>query len=329
MSRERESRCCKNCFKACGVLLALVIALAAAMGIYEWLFEGPETSLGIRIDVPDDQILYQYADGEFQGDPISYEIEVTNFLRNDLVDVTVADSVGFEWTGDLDALETRQFDTTLDWCAHQCSVIEAHVVGYLANGTQVSANCSCDIGDCIHGGSYELPFAISEDFVSCQMSGRGYCSGLAIRLRLTSNLNLTIDVEIKPGWVLINSGSGQNMILLEARTIEVDVDVDVDVNLEGYCLDLHKGNPSLSENFSIVTGANPYGEDVDTLLEYLVGLSISEYGVTSAQLAIWVLTDDIAENEIPFDYYQRDIDEARELLEGAGFDVSGKNLFQE
>jgi len=311
------------------VIFALLVALAVVMGLFSWLFEVPETALDISIDVPDDQILYQYADGEFQGDPIDYDIEVTNLLREDLEDVTVSDSVGFEWTGNLDAEETRQFETTLDWCAHQCSVIEAYVVGYLANGTQVSANCSCDIGDCIHGGSHELPFAISEDFVSCEMTGRGYCSGLAVRLRLTSNLNLTIDVEIKPGWVLINSGSGQNMILLEQRTIEVDVDVDVDVNLEGYCLDLDKGNPSYSQNFSIVTGANPYGEDVDTLLEYLAGLSSSEYSVISAQLAIWVLTDDIAENEIPFDYYQHDIEDARELLEGAGFDVSGKNLFQE
>ncbi len=329
MSSDRGSRCCKNCFKAIGVIFALLVALAFVMGLFSWLFEGPETSLDIQIDVSDDQVLYQYVDGEFQGDPIDYEIAVTNLLREDLTGVTVSDSVGFEWTGELDAQETRKFDSTLDWCTHQCSIIEASVVGYLANGTQVSANCSLDIGDCIHGGSYELPFAISEDFVSCEMTGTGYCSGLAIRLQLTSNLNLTIDVEIKPGWVLINSGSGQNMILLEERTIEVDVDVDVDVNLEGYCLDLHKGNPSYSQNFSIVTGTNPYGEDVDTLFEYLSGLPSSDYRVITVQLALWVLTDDIAENEIPFDYHQYDIDDARELLEGAGFDVSGKNLFQE
>jgi hypothetical protein len=118
------------------------------------------------------------------------------------------------------------------------------------------------------------------------------------------------------------------MILLEQRTFEVDVDADIDVNLEGYCLDLHKGNPSYSQNFSIVNGTNPYGEDVDTLLEYLAGLSSSEYTIVPVQLAIWVLTDDIAENEIPFDYHSSDIDDARDLLEGAGFDVSGKNLFQ-
>ncbi|MHA2433552.1 MAG: hypothetical protein ACXADO_10025 [Candidatus Thorarchaeota archaeon] len=293
------------------------------------MFEVPETAFDIRIDVPDDRILYQYADGEFQGDPIDYEIEVTNLLREDLEDVTVSDSVGFEWTGELDAEETRQFDTTLDWCAHQCSMIEADVVGYLANGTQVSANSSFDIGSCIYGGSHELPYAISENFVSCEMTGRGYCSGTAVRLILTSNLNLTIDVEIKPGWVLINSGSGQNMILLEQRTIEVNVDVDININLEGYCLDLDKGNPSYSQNFSIVNGTNPYGEDVDTLFEYLTGLPSSEYGVVPIQLALWVLTDDIAENEIPFDYHQYDIEDARELLEGAGFDVSGKKLFQE
>jgi hypothetical protein len=310
------------------VIFALLVALAVVMGIFSWLFEVPDTALDISIDAPDTQILYQYTDGEFQGDPIDYEIAVTNLLKEDLEDVTVSDSVGFEWTGDLEAEETRQFDTSFDWCAHQCKMIEAYVVGYLANGTQVSANCSCEIGSCIYGGSYELPFAISEDFVSCEMTGRGYCSGLTIRLRLTSNLNLTIDVEIKPGWVLINSGSGQNMILLEQRTFEVDVDADIDVNLEGYCLDLHKGNPSYSQNFSIVNGTNPYGEDVDTLLEYLAGLSSSEYTIVPVQLAIWVLTDDIAENEIPFDYHSSDIDDARDLLEGAGFDVSGKNLFQ-
>ncbi|MFX1266240.1 MAG: hypothetical protein ACFFH0_12715 [Promethearchaeota archaeon] len=329
MSSDRGSRCCANCFKAIGVIFALLVALAVVMGLLSWLFEVPDTALDIQIDVPDGQVLYQYTDSEFQGDAIDYEIAVTNLLSEGLEDVTVSDSVGFEWTGTLDAEETRQFDNSLDWCAHQCSVIEAYVVGYLANGTQVSANCSCTIGDHIYGGSYELPFAISEDFVSCKMTGTGYCSGLAVRFRLTSNLNLTIDVEIKPGWVLINSGTGQNMILLEHRTIEVDVDVDVDVNLEGYCLDLHKGNPSFSQNFTIVNGTNPYGEDIDTLFEYLAGLSSSDYSVISVQLALWVLTDDISENEIPFDYYQRDIDDARELLEGAGFDVSGKNLFQD
>lgn len=329
MSADRGSKACLTCFKICGVLLVLLVGLSFVVGLISWLFEVPETALGLSIDIPDETTTYQYVDGQFQGEPIDYTISVINYLSEGLDNVTVSDNVGFQWTGSLDANEGRDFDSTLDWCAHQCTVIEAFVEGYLTNGTRCFNNASANIGSCIYGGCHNLSSALDNDFVSCEFRGRGYCSGLAIRLILTSQLNLTIDISLEPGMILINSGSGQNMILLDQRTLEVEAEIEASYDLEGYCLDLHKGNPSIFENFTILNGTGEYGDEISALFDYLSRLPSSARPVIAVQLAIWVLTDDIARDEIPFDYSESDIEKARELLEGAGFDVSEKRLFQE
>ncbi|MFQ6095883.1 MAG: thioester domain-containing protein, partial [Candidatus Bathyarchaeia archaeon] len=127
---------------------------------------------------------------------------------------------------------------------------------------------------------------------------------------------------------LVNSGSGQNMIVAESDTLTVKPEVELELDIEAYCLDLHKENPSTEETFTIQTDPGVYGEDVINLMKSLEGVPISQRSYDAVQIALWVITDDVSREDIRIFFSEQDIDDAKWLLEKAGIDTAGKKLFQ-
>lgn len=178
-----------------------------------------------------------------------------------------------------------------------------------------------------YSGTYTLAEAIDSDKISVEISGTGYSSGQSMRIKINSNLNMIINITLKPGIVLANSGSGQNMITAESKTIKVKPKIEVDIEIEAYCLDAHKDNPSSSETFSIQADSGKYGEDAIKLLQSLEDVSDYKKSVIAIQIALWVITDDISREDIAFDFSEEDINDAKWLLENVEIDISNKKLF--
>ena len=221
--------------------------------------------------------------------------------------------------------ESRTFSIEFIGSTAEEVVNEVYVDGYTEKEQHVWNQASWTV-DITHA-RYDLLDAVDEGLVDAESRGTGYCAGDCIKLRITPKLEFTIDVEITPGLILINSGSGQNMIVAEARIVTVKPGVELDFDIEAYCLDSHKDNPSSKETLSMQTDPGPYEEDVVTLMESLEGVPSAQKSIGAAQIALWVITDDISKEDIRINYSTGDIEDAKWLLENAGIDTSGQRLF--
>ena len=94
--------------------------------------------------------------------------------------------------------------------------------------------------------------------------------------------------------------------------------------MDAYCLDFDKGNPSKQNEFSL----GDINSEIKKIFESADELTAAG-SVAAIQIAVWVLTDDILQEELKerLDIDEEDIQNARFLLEKAGMDVSYKRLF--
>jgi hypothetical protein len=92
-------------------------------------------------------------------------------------------------------------------------------------------------------------------------------------------------------------------------------------------LDFHKENPSSSTKFSVGTFTEP---QILRILDTLTNLSSDITSVGAIQTAIWVVTEDVSKKELVerFLVEQKDIDNAKIILEEAGIDTTSKRLFR-
>jgi len=176
---------------------------------------------------------------------------------------------------------------------------------------------------------YDLVKAVDKGLIEVEFRGKDACAGDVIRLKIKPKLEVSIDIEIEPGLILINSGVGQNMIVAEKDTVTVKAEVGLELDIEAYCLDPHKDNPSTNETLTMQTDPVTYGEVVVDFMESLVDVPWDKKSVDAVQIALWVITDDITRDDIRIFFSEQDIEDAKWLLENAGIDISGKRLFQE
>jgi len=175
----------------------------------------------------------------------------------------------------------------------------------------------------------DLVDAVDRGLIEVEFRGTGACAGEVIELKVTLNLDVSVDIETEPGLILVNSGVGQNMIVAEEDTLTVKVEVELEVEIEAYCLDSHKANPSDEETLHLETDPGTYGEVVVELMQSLRGAPSERRSVKAVQIALWVVTDDVSRDDIRFYFSEQDVEDAGWLLENAGIDISGKRLFQE
>ena len=177
---------------------------------------------------------------------------------------------------------------------------------------------------------YSLLEAFDEEGITITLSGRGYCSGDTVNLRVKAELEVSFDLKVESGTVLVNSGAGQNMIIAETSTVRVEPEVELEVKLEAYCLDLHKDNPSLEEVFEI---SEDHGYPVEALelMSSLRGVSYEHKSVSGIQLALWVVIEDPSRSEVSriVRVSDSDLEDAAWLLDNIGIDHTQKNLFRE
>jgi len=176
---------------------------------------------------------------------------------------------------------------------------------------------------------FNLVDVVDRGLIEVEFRGKGACAGDAIRLKITPKIEVSIDVEIEPGLILVNSGAGQNMIVAEENTVTVKVEIELELDIEAYCLDSHKDNPSNDETLTMQTDPGKYGEVVTEFMQSLGDTPSERRSVDAVQIALWVITDDISREEIRIFFSEQDIQDAKWLLENAGINTSGKRLFQQ
>lgn len=265
-----------------------------------------------------------------QGDQFTYNVTVTNTGDRNLFNVSVSDSYNFRWTGSLSVNESRTFFIEFNNSIEENLINKVLVEGYTKKGWRVHNQYSWTVAMIAEEiMMYNILDAIDEKLIDVEFRGMGFCSGKAIKLKITPKIDFSIKIKVTPGLILINSGSGQNMIVAEASITTIKPEIDCNLEIETYCLDSDKSNPSSYEILSIQTDSGTYGGDVVRLMKSLENISFRSYyfSVQSIQIALWVITDDISEEDIRIDYSYEDIEDAKWLLENAGVDITGKNLF--
>ena len=179
--------------------------------------------------------------------------------------------------------------------------------------------------------SMDLLWAFSEEGVTITLRGRGYCSGDAVELKITSELKASVDLKVEPGTILVNSGEGQNMILAETTTVRLLPGVEVELKLEAYCLDLHRDNPNSSEVFTVSEDLEGYCPEAVDLMKSLGGAPREYRSVSGVQLALWVVIEDPPRSDVEkvFSVSESALEDTRWLLENIGVDPGQKKLFTE
>jgi hypothetical protein len=185
-----------------------------------------------------------------------------------------------------------------------------------------------------------LANAISQGLIQATFTGNGNCAGDCIELTVTSQVDYP--VEITPpatGTVLTTSSADtQSMVLQELQgidhgstytstdTIELTNRNPVTYVFRAYCLDFDKANPSSTDQFSMAGTAN---SDVIKVLNNAATLPVSVANIDAVQTAIWVVTDNVSEQELSttFPSGVSEVNNVRTILHAAGIDVSGKALF--
>jgi hypothetical protein len=172
--------------------------------------------------------------------------------------------------------------------------------------------------------------AFTEEGITICLSGRGYCSGEAVNLKVKLEIEPSLDLKIESGTILYNSGDGQNMIVAETSTVRVEPGIEVEVKIETYCLDMHKDNPSQEETFTIYLD-HEYAVDAVKLMNSLSRVSWEHRTVKAIQLALWAIIDDPTQSEVSqiFRFSDSDLEDAAWLLDNVGVDITQKNLFNE
>lgn len=179
---------------------------------------------------------------------------------------------------------------------------------------------------------YTLYEALNDDDAfTITLRGKGYCSGDAIKLELKAEMDVTAEVEIEPGTVLINSGSGQNMIIAETRTIKLEPGVELEITLEAYCLDLHRDNPNSTEVFNIQPRSAGYSIDASRLMQSLSNVDWEHKSVSGIQLALWALVENPARATVEevFHVSESALEDAAWLLTNIGINPDQTNLFKD
>ena len=92
-------------------------------------------------------------------------------------------------------------------------------------------------------------------------------------------------------------------------------------------MDFHKENPSSSTKLYVGTFADP---PIIRILDALDNLSSDITAVGAIQTAIWIVTEDVSKKELVdrFPVGQKDIDNAKVILEEAGIDTTSKRIFR-
>jgi hypothetical protein len=185
-----------------------------------------------------------------------------------------------------------------------------------------------------------LTDAISQGLIQATFTGNGACAGECIKLTVKSQV--TYPLEITPpalGTLLTTTSSGtQSMVLAQfqgidhgstytpATSMQLTDQNPVTYVFRAYCLEIHKTNPTTTDQFTMAGTANP---DVIKVLNAIATLPSPVTSIQAVQTAIWVVTDNVTPQDLNkvFPSGASEINNAKTILQAAGIDTSGKALF--
>jgi hypothetical protein len=298
-----------------GLLFLFVIIVAGCL-LYPRFFN-PEPVPGLSVNV--NQPTFAFSESQ-----VTYEITVTNTGTCDL-NVSVTDVFGFIWEGSLPIGEAKTLEHSFESPTMGAVNNQVEAVGIYKDLTASSS----DTGSTQVMETHSLVEALEQGLITVEFLGTGNCAGESIRLKIKCEADLQVNVRIEPGWVLINSGSGQNMIISETRTVVLEPEVELTLDIEAYCLDIHKDNPSPSETLTLQEHPGVYGTGVVDLMCSLSTVPEGRRGISAVQIALWALQGDVSKDSISIKHVDMDIVDAKWLLENIGVDVGERKIFQE
>ena len=184
--------------------------------------------------------------------------------------------------------------------------------------------------------NWTLAEAVQQGLVEVHSSGNGLS---AVRLRVKRLHDQGFRIVIPPGTYFASTGSTQNMLTTTPQSLDLNNQERMELELPAVCANFHRSQPDTSSRFRVGRLEN---RTLQRLLEVIAKRSVSQ---TVAQVAVWVVTDDVSRDELDRGYRathyvngvrtdegpaasDQQIAEAGKVLEEAGVDTSRTRLFR-
>jgi len=184
--------------------------------------------------------------------------------------------------------------------------------------------------------NWTLSDAVQQGLVEVHSSGIGLS---AVRLRVRRLHAQGFRVDIPPGTYFASTSSTQNMVTTAPQWLDLNNQERIELELPAVCANFHRPQPGAGSRFRVSRLEN---RTLQRLLEVIARRSVPQ---TVAQVAVWVVTDDVSRSELDRGYRathyvngfrtgegpaasDEQIAEARKLLEEAGVDTSRACLFR-
>ncbi|MGI5854711.1 MAG: HEAT repeat domain-containing protein, partial [Bacillota bacterium] len=179
-----------------------------------------------------------------------------------------------------------------------------------------------------------LADAISNGLVRAEIKGAGLAE---IDVRLVRQANQSITIAIPAGTFFVNRGAALNMVAVKNTWIDLSAKSEARMMIPSAGTNMYKRVPDSSFSFDVRQVPEP--KELARLCKHLAIVDIS---IPARQIAVWIITDDPARNEIDKTYIIRrqngttapaasneEILQAMKAVEQAGINAANKKLFKE
>jgi hypothetical protein len=192
---------------------------------------------------------------------------------------------------------------------------------------------------------FDLAEAIVEEYVNVVFEGRGSSSGDSVDGKVRNKTRRTLYLRVRSGIFLKSRNPGAQDMIVQGLSpgesnyppeereyprmgcIELSPGAVFTFILRAYCEDFDLANPAASDHFSIPGRVR--GE-LRRLFTTLGEVPEDSPSIEAVQVAVWVLTDNIARWQLDrsFPVLEDDVRAARNLLQRARIRTSNRRLFQ-
>lgn len=177
--------------------------------------------------------------------------------------------------------------------------------------------------------------AIANGLVRADIKGAGLAE---IEVRLMRLTDQSITVAIPAGTFFVNRGTALNMVAVRNTWIDLSTKSEARVMIPSAGTNMYKRVPDSSFSFDVKQVPEP--KELARLCMQLA--VVSEISIPARQIAVWIVTDDPARNDIDKTYIIRwqngatapaassdEILQAMKAVEQAGINTANKKLFKE
>ncbi|WP_020528728.1 hypothetical protein [Flexithrix dorotheae] len=166
-----------------------------------------------------------------------------------------------------------------------------------------------------------LQEAISKKLVQVKIKGKGCYRGECLEIVVTNKSSYRLNLAVEPGSIFLSDNDWvQDLIVVKRLAFKLNPNATASFVLETMCTQLKNAGPDTDELYHLGTLAKGY------LLQLTKLIDAENYQTSTAQSAVWAITDGNSIGEI----YGQDTTMVKELCkvvsEATGQPCTGKNL---